>query len=63
MAVTVGRLPFDAKLLKDETACGRTLFDVATADAEMTGRLTGAGPEGTLFIMPGIGISAGQGSS
>jgi hypothetical protein len=39
------------------------LFDVATADPEMTGRLTGAGPEGTLFIMPGIGISAGQGSS
>lgn len=66
MAVTVGRLPFAAKLLNCETAGGRTLLDVDTADAEIAGRFTVAtGPEvaGTLFIMPGIGISAGHGSS
>ena len=69
VAVTVGRLPFAAKLLLNcETADGgRTLLDVDTADAEIAGRFTAAvaGTEGagTLFIMPGIGISAGHGSS
>lgn len=66
VAVTVGRLPFAAKLLNDETG-GRALLDVETAaaDAEITGRFTDvvAGPVGTLFIIPGMGMSAGQGSS